>query len=148
MDPISASLVAALAVGAAGGLTDVGKQVVPDAYNALKAALRKKYGVDSDLAEAVDKLEKRPESKNRAGMVQEEVEIAGAASDPELLALAKKLQAALEQSGGGDTATLSGSGAIAQGGGDATAATGQGSIAIGRVGGAVNINQPDEDDND
>ena len=40
---------------------------------------------------------------------------------------------------GGDQATLSGSGAIAQGGGTAVAATGPGSIAIGTAGGAVNI---------
>ncbi len=36
MDPITASLVAALAVGVAGGVTETGKQLIPDAYNALK----------------------------------------------------------------------------------------------------------------
>ncbi len=149
MDPITASLVAALAVGAAGGITETGKQLIPDAYNALKAALQKKFGLDSDLGQAVDKLHQKPASKSRAGMVQEEIEAAGAAQDPELLKLAEALQAALKQSDAGDQyqAALSGSGAIAQGdGASATAATGPGSIAIGSVGGNLTLNQPDDEE--
>ncbi len=148
MDPITASLVAALAVGAAAGITETGKQLIPDAYNALKAALQQKFGVASDLGQAVDQLHQKPESKSRAGVVQEEIESAGAARDPELLKLAEALQAALKQSGAGDQdqATLSGSGAIAQGdGASATAATGPGSIAIGSVGGNLTLNQPDNE---
>ena len=149
MDPITASLVAALAVGVAGGLTETGKQLIPDAYNALKDALKKKFGDDGDLADAVNSLEKKPDSKGRATTVQEEIEASGAAKNPELLKLADALQAALKESGAGDTyqANLSGSGAIAQGeGSSATAATGQGSIAIGSVGGNVTLDGPDDDE--
>ena len=44
MDPISAAIVAGLAAGVAGGATEVGKKVIGDAYNALKAALQRKFG--------------------------------------------------------------------------------------------------------
>lgn len=130
MDPITASLVAALAVGMAGGLTEAGKQLIPDAYNALKAALQRKFGVNSELLSAVNNLEKKPDSKGRAETVQEEVKAAGAATDPELLKLAEALQAALKQSEAGTRyqATLTGSGAIAQGG--SAAAAGEGGTAI------------------
>lgn len=146
MDPITAALLSALAFGVAGGLSETGKQLIPDAYKALKAALQQKFGVDADLLKAVDDLEKKPDSQGRAATVQEEVAAAGADKDPELLKLAQALQAALQQQGGaGQQATLSGSGAIAQGGGSATAATGQGSTAIGSVGGSVHLNRPAED---
>jgi hypothetical protein len=139
MDPITAALVTALAMGVAGGLTETGKQLMPDAYNALKAALQQKVGVGSDLLDAVDSLEKKPDSQGRAATLQEEVQAAGADKDPDLLKLAESLQAALQQSGAGQQATLSGSGAIAQGGSTAAAATGQGSTAIGSVGGDVTL---------
>jgi len=145
MDPITAALVSALAVGVAGGLTETGKQLIPDAYKALKAALQQKFGLGSDLLDAVDELEKKPDSKGRAATLQEEVESAGADKDPALLKLAEALQAALQQGGAGQQATLSGSGAIAQGGSTAAAATGQGSTAIGSVGGDVTLGRSDDD---
>jgi hypothetical protein len=143
MDPITVTLVTALAAGAGSGLTEAGKLLITDAYQAFKAALQQKFGVDSDLVEAVDNLEKKPDSRGRAETVQEEIAATSAANDPELLKLVESLQAALQQSGAGQQATLSGSGAIAQGGGTAVAATGQGAIAVGSVGGSVNINKPD-----
>jgi hypothetical protein len=148
MDPITAALVTALAMGVAGGLTETGKQLMPDAYKALKAALQRTFGLDSDLLEAVDNLEKKPDSEGRAATLQEEVKAAGADKDPELLKLAESLQAMLQQSGAGQQATLSGRGAIAQGGSAAAAATGQGSTAIGSAGGNVTMGREDRQADD
>lgn len=148
MDPITAALVTALAMGVAGGLTETGKQLIPDAYKALKAALQQKFGIGSDLLKAVDNLEKKPDSEGRATTLQEEVKAAGADKDPELLKLAESLQATLQQSGAGQQATLSGSGAIAQGGSTGAAATGQGSTAIGSVGGDVTLGREDRQADD
>ncbi|MCG3207292.1 MAG: hypothetical protein FOGNACKC_00892 [Anaerolineae bacterium] len=103
MDPISAALIGGLAVGVASGLTDTGKKLIIDAYDALKAALRQKYGVDSELANAVEQLEKKPDSNSRQGMVQEEIAAAGADKDADLLAKAQALLDKLNEQPGGKT---------------------------------------------
>ena len=104
MDPITAAIIAALAVGVAGGATEVGKKVIVDAYDALKTALKKKFGADSDLTEAVDKLEKKPDSAGRQTTVQEEVAAAKAADDSELQELAQALIEALKSTPEGEKA--------------------------------------------
>ncbi len=93
MDPITLAVTAAL--GKLGGT------VIKDAYNALKAALQHKYGVKSDLVEAVEKLEKKPDSKARKAVLQEEVETAKAAQDPELVKVAEALLEKLKELPGG-----------------------------------------------
>ncbi len=95
MDPITTAL--------AGGLTDTGKKLIIDAYDALKAALRQKYGLTSDLANAVAQLEQKPDSGSRRGVVQEEVAAAGADKDADLLALAQALLDRLKEQPGGQT---------------------------------------------
>ena len=92
MDPISTAIVAALTAG----VTEVGKKVIPDAYDALKAALKKKFGDDGDVVEAVESLEKKPKSVGRQTTVQEEVAAANAADDPEVKKLAQALIEALQ----------------------------------------------------
>ena len=104
MDPITAAIVAALAAGVAAGATEVGKKVIVDAYDALKAALKKKFGADSDLAEAVEKLEKKPDSAGRQETLKEEVEAAQAANDPQLQQLAQALIEALKSTPEGEKA--------------------------------------------
>lgn len=104
MDPITAAIVAALAAGVAAGATEVGKKVIVDAYDALKAALKKKFGADSDLAEAVEKLEKKPDSTGRQETLKEEVEAAKAANDPQLQQLAQALIEALKSTPEGQKA--------------------------------------------
>jgi len=99
MDPITTAIVAALTAGIAGAAssaTEVGKKVIVDAYDALKAALKKKFGDDGDLVEAVEALEKKPESTGRQTTVQEEVAAANVADDPELKQLAQALIEALQ----------------------------------------------------
>jgi uncharacterized membrane protein YfhO len=96
MDPITSAIV----LGVAGNLaTDALKA----AYTSLKDALAKKYGEDSDLVEAVNKLESNPESKGRKGVVQEEVEKVQADKDPELVKLAQALLKKLEEQPSGKT---------------------------------------------
>ena len=104
MDPITTAIVAALAAGVAGGATEVSKKAIVDAYGMLKTALKKKYGADSDLAEAVDKLEEKPDSAGRQTTVQEEVTDAKAAADPQLEQLAQALIEALESTPEGQKA--------------------------------------------
>lgn len=89
MDPITMAVTTALA--------NLGQNVIMDAYGALKAALQQKYGVESELAQAVDKLEEKPESKPRQAVLQEEVASSGADQDPELLQVAKSLMAQLKE---------------------------------------------------
>ncbi len=84
MDPITTAIVAALAA--------LSKDVVKDSYNMLKTALKKKFGSNSDLAEAVEKLEKKPDSEGRKATLKEEVEIAKLNDDAEILRLVSDLQ--------------------------------------------------------
>jgi beta-phosphoglucomutase-like phosphatase (HAD superfamily) len=84
MDPITTAIVTAVGTGLA-------KDVIKHSYEALKAALKKKSGSESDLVDAVDKLEKKPDSEARKATIQEEVEIAKVNDDPEILKLAQDL---------------------------------------------------------
>jgi hypothetical protein len=97
MDPITGAIVAGLVSGAAEGVT-------AEAYRSLTAAIRKRFGKDSDLTEAVDKLEQKPESSGWREEVETQVQANNAAQDPELLALAERLIAALEETAAGKQA--------------------------------------------
>jgi len=97
MDPITAAILAALAAGIAEGIGAT-------AYNALKDALKKKHGPKSDLVEAVEKLEQKPESAGWKEEVETQVQAAKADQDPELLKLAQALTTALEKTSAGQQA--------------------------------------------
>lgn len=108
MDPITTAIVTTAGTGLAAG-------IIKDSYEALKAALQKKFGPESDLVDAVDKLEKKPDLKARKDMVKEEVEIAKVNDDPEILKLAEDLLEKIKQQPGGQqtinqtqTSTMSG----------------------------------------
>lgn len=108
MDPITTAIVTTAGTGLAAG-------IIKDSYEALKAALQKKFGSESDLVDAVDKLEKKPDLKARKDMVKEEVEIAKVNDDPEILKLAEDLLEKIKQQPGGQqtinqtqTSTMSG----------------------------------------
>ncbi len=83
MDVITTAIISALA-----GLS---KDAVKDSYNAIKAALKEKFGAKSELMEAIDKLEKKPDSKGRQEVLQEEVEEAKVNDDTEIVQLAQEL---------------------------------------------------------
>ena len=89
MDPITTAIVAAIAA--------VGSNAITDSYLALKALLKKKFGEKSDLVEAVNKLEAKPQSEARKATVQEEVEAVKANDDPEIVQLAQSLLEKLKE---------------------------------------------------
>lgn len=92
MDPISTAIMAALATGVVGKAAESGNNVpTVEAYNALKTALRQKYGATSDLVDAVEKLEKKPTSVGRKEVLKEEVAAAKADEDRDLLAIVHTL---------------------------------------------------------
>lgn len=96
MDPITTAFVTALAIPMA-------KDVIKDGYDALKAALKKKFGDQSDVVNAVEQLEKKPDSEGRKATLQEEVENAKVNDDPEIVKLAQDfLNQLKEQPGGQD----------------------------------------------
>ncbi len=100
MDPVTA-LLTALVAGAAAGVSDVGKKLVVDGYEALRGALTAKFGADSALAGALESLEKNPESQGRKQTLDEEIAAAKAQEDPELVELARALLAQIESQPGG-----------------------------------------------
>lgn len=83
MDIITTAIIAALAA--------LSKDAIYDSYNALKSALKKKFGSDSDLVDAVNKLEKTPDREDRKATVKAEVEIAKVNDDIEIVQLAQDL---------------------------------------------------------
>jgi hypothetical protein len=87
MDPITTAIIGALAVGVAAAST----QVVVDAYDALKKTLREKFGDESDLVDAVHRLEHKPDSWARAELLQEEVEAVKAVQEPVIRDAAQRL---------------------------------------------------------
>jgi hypothetical protein len=89
MDPVTLTIVSALA--------NLSQNLIKDAYAAFKLALQKKYGVESDLAQAVNKLEQKPESNARQAVLQDEVTSSGAGQDQELLSLANQLLEQIKQ---------------------------------------------------
>ena len=89
MDPITTAIVAAIAA--------VSSSAIKDSYSALKALLKKKFGEKSDLVEAVNKLEAKPQSEARKATVQEEVEAVKANDDSEVVQLAQSLLEKLKE---------------------------------------------------
>ncbi len=139
MDPISMALIGALASGVAKGVGEASKSLIPDAYNALKEAIKKKVGAESEVAEALESVEKKPESKGRQATLAEEVTTAGLNQDPDLLQLAQTLAEALKNEGGTTYNATAGDGStIVQGTGNVVA-TGGSFANKGNVTGDINI---------
>jgi hypothetical protein len=84
VDPITA----ALAAGAAAGLTNVAAQAVQDAYGRLKAVLGARF---PQLGVHVQALEARPDSQSKQASLADELVEAGADNDNELVRLAQVL---------------------------------------------------------
>ena len=67
----------------------------------MKELIKNKFGDKTDLVDAVDKLEKKPDSEARKATVKEEVETAKIDGDPEILKLAQDLLNKLKDQPGG-----------------------------------------------
>ena len=93
MDPITSAFAAALAAG----VLDNDHQEMIDAYQALKRSLYEKFGPNSDVANALASLEKKPDSTGRREVLQEEISANKAERDPELLTAAQILQQRVTQ---------------------------------------------------
>ena len=83
------------------GLANLGQDAIKDGYSALKGVLQKKFGDKSDLVDAVDKLEKKPDSEGRKAILQEEFEIAKVNDDPDVIRLAQDLLDKIKEQPGG-----------------------------------------------
>jgi hypothetical protein len=103
MEPITfTAIVAALSAGIATGVGKVGESALVDAYQGLKTALKRKFGDQSEVVEAVDMLEKRPDSEGRQVTRKEEVERANVDEDPDVKQAAKELLDRLKAEPGGE----------------------------------------------
>ena len=91
MEPVTTAIVAAVSAGVAGGTKEVVGKAISDTYGRLKGVLQKKFGAASDLVEAVDRLEKKPDSSDRVQMVQKEAVASRANEIPEVLKAAQTL---------------------------------------------------------
>jgi hypothetical protein len=111
MDPITAAIVAALTAGATAAGPKVAEQGIVEAYAGLKGLLKRKFGGDSQVVQAVEALEAKPESAGRKGVLQEEVAAAKADQDPEVRQAAQTLQDTLGGAAGAAQVTVTASGA-------------------------------------
>jgi hypothetical protein len=103
MEPITfTAIVAALSAGVATGAGKVVENALVDAYQGLKATLKRKFGDDSDVVEAVDKLEQKPDSEARKALLQEEFQAAGVDEDIEIRQAAQKLRDLIKAQPGGE----------------------------------------------
>jgi hypothetical protein len=91
MNPIATAMIAALSVGAASGVTDAAKKAIVDGYSELKTLIRDKFGSDSNVTDAIERLQAKPDSPGRQQTLAEELEGANACADPKLSAAAKSL---------------------------------------------------------
>lgn len=97
MDPVSTTVVSAIALGATHAADKLGEKLVTDSYAALKHLLVTAYGKATDLIESVIGLEKKPDSEGRQATVAEELRTSGAVDDERLIAAAEAVLAAAEQ---------------------------------------------------
>ena len=91
MDPVTTAIVTALSAGTIAGLTDTVKTAITDGYNKFKDLLAKKHGADSEVVQAIDKLEAKPDSQGRKETLAEEIVAVKAEQDEEIVATAKQI---------------------------------------------------------
>ena len=78
MEPITAAILAALS-------SDLVKTGLSDAYEGLKAVIRRKWGESAPINKAITAVEGDPKSKAQAAVLEEKVAAAKAADDSEVL---------------------------------------------------------------
>lgn len=93
METLTAAIMAALG--------NLGVKAVGDAYEGVKTLVLRKFGAESDLADALKKLEKQPDAKWRQDALQGESEAAGADKDEEIMKAAQALLDAVKAQPGG-----------------------------------------------
>jgi hypothetical protein len=132
MDIVTTSIIAATATGVIKSVSSVGEKLVVDAYEALKAALKHKLGIDNEVSKAVSSLEEKPASEGRKETLKEEVASTKAHEDPDIAQAAQHLLEALKSQPGGEVHIQTAQGSyIAQADRSSTA--------------SVNINRPKDE---
>ena len=102
MDPVTTAIAAGVAAGVASGATKTAEQAIVDAYNGLKALLKKKFGAQSEIVAATENLERKPDSAGRKGTLAEEVAAAKADQDQEIVKAAEALLELVKALPGGE----------------------------------------------
>lgn len=90
MDPITTAIMAVLPALA----SDAVKAGIKDAYDGLKAVIRRKWGDAAPISKAIAAVEQDPKSKAQAAVLEEKVGAVKAAEDPEVV---KALHQLVEQ---------------------------------------------------
>uniref|UniRef100_UPI004057BAFF hypothetical protein n=1 Tax=Candidatus Electronema sp. TaxID=2698783 RepID=UPI004057BAFF len=85
----------------AGALGNLASAAVLGAYQAVKTLIQRKFGAESDLADALKKLEKQPDAKWRQDALQGEAAAAGADKDEEIMKAVQVLLDAVKAHAGG-----------------------------------------------
>jgi hypothetical protein len=136
MDPISAAILAVLP----GLASDVVKSGVKDAYEGLKAVIRRKWGDAAPIAKAITAMEEDPKSKAQAAVLEEKVATVKASEDPEVVQALHNLVEQMKMHGiGGETVAriqFNMSGGVVQG------VAGVGTIHVG----SMNFGAPPKED--
>ena len=87
MDPITAAILAVLPALA----SDVVKSGVKDAYEGLKAVIRRKWGDAAPISKAIAAIEEDPKSKAQAAVLEEKVGAVKAVEDAEVAQALRQL---------------------------------------------------------
>jgi hypothetical protein len=80
VDPITTTILAVLRMIG----SEVLKSGVKDAYESLKAVIRRKWGEAAPISKAISAIEEDPKSKAQAAVLEEKVAAVKATDDPEV----------------------------------------------------------------
>ena len=127
MDPITTTILAALGVMG----SEVIKSGVKDAYDNLKAVIRRKWGETAPISKAISAIEDDPTSKAQAAVLEEKVAAVKATEDAEVAQALCQLVEQMKTHGiGGDAVAkiqFNMSGGVVQG------VAGAGTVQIGSI---------------
>jgi hypothetical protein len=87
MDPITTAILAVLPALA----SDLVKTGVKDAYEGLKAVIRRKWGEGAPISKAIAAIEEDPKSKAQAAVLEEKVGAVKATDDADVAAALRQL---------------------------------------------------------
>ncbi len=104
MEPVSTTIAAAVALGAAAGLKDTAPKVITDAYAGLKKLIQDRYQHDKGVTFAAEHVIEKPEEETLRQMLEAALNGANADKDTELVQAAEALLAAVKEQPGGKEA--------------------------------------------
>jgi hypothetical protein len=91
MEPLTTAIITALTFLGPEAAKEGVKAVVKDAYDGLKSVIHHKWGGDSAVAQSVEALEAKPQSRDLAESLDKQVARSGAARDTEVAQALKTL---------------------------------------------------------